>query len=475
MRPVVRFLAICGLGAGIIGGQLAPRTASAAPGGSAHLLDRSRSPGAAGTSAVDAAAFSGMGSLAFRRDDGLYVLDGKSGAAHRVDSSNAVADLSWSADGRWLAYIARDPAKGGAGTLWVVRADGSDRHQVKGLPALVEFAAWSPVANTLAITLDTSAHPASWLWLAAPTGTPRPLSIEAPAATHWTSTSAPSWSPDGTLLAFTASESAPRGAGRSDTIYIAPAGGGRAVSLVTSQGNGIEIAGWWARGGGLLYLLDPMYSASLAADGMQLFSLPIGGRPALLTRSLASTYRFTLGYAEWLRWSPDGRSVLLVAGGGRPVWDGKRLAACDAFGAACHLLPLPAQGVVTLDPARSPDGSRLAYVQAKALTSFGFSGTGAFTAWIQTRTLWLAHPDGTGARQLKAAGTGVYWPHWTPDGRHLLYVRDHAVWLIDSRGGAPVRIASIISTEDDTYGYYGHVDWSGILAYTRGAAKVRGV
>lgn len=476
MRRTVQVLTLCGIGALIAGGQPTPGMGATAPPGhysSVAAIRAVRSPAMAaatsattrGTRADRLAAERGMGSLAFRRDDGLYVLDGADGALHRVTTSKMVASLAWSPDGQWLAYIARDPAHGDPGPLWLVRADGSQRHQVTGLPAGVAFATWSPMNDTLVVSFDSSAHPASGYWLVAPSGQPHPLAVEGP-LTGLTSMSAPVWSPDGKLLAFTASAPASQSGASSDTLYVVASSGGRAIRLVSSAGNGIELAGWWSRGGGLLYWVDPMHSASLAADGMQLFTLPIGGKPELLTRSLAATYHITLGYPDWLRWSSDGRSLLLVAGAGRPVWDGKQIAACDAFGAACQLLPRPAQGTVTLDPALSPDGTRLAYVQAKAVHSFGFSSAGAFNAWIATRTLWLAYPDGSGAHQLTAAGAGIYWPHWAPDGQHLLYVRDHAVWLIDSRGGAPVRLTSIVRTDDDMFGYYGHVDWSSILAYT---------
>jgi hypothetical protein len=55
-----------------------------------------------------------------------------------------------------------------------------------------------------------------------------------------------------------------------------------------------------------LFWLDPYHSQSLAADGMQLFSMPLGGPACPLTTALA----------YWLSWSPSSREVLLVPGAG---------------------------------------------------------------------------------------------------------------------------------------------------------------
>ena len=69
---------------------------------------------------------------------------------------------------------------------------------------------------------------------------------------------------------------------------------------------------------------------------------------------------------------------------------------------------------------------------------------------------------------LRAAGTGIYQPQWAGDGTHLLYRRDNALWLIDIRGGAPVRLVSAFPQAPNLVGFYGYVSWSGKLAWYRG-------
>src|SRR2546430_16747668 len=101
---------------------------------------------------VDVAAFRGQGRLAFLWGNRLYVLDGDAGRLWTLPRTGPVADLSWSQDGHWLAYIATVPSTG-AGPLWLVRFDGRWAHQVTGLRGAVQAVAWSPAADTLAAIL----------------------------------------------------------------------------------------------------------------------------------------------------------------------------------------------------------------------------------------------------------------------------------------------------------------------------------
>ena len=52
------------------------------------------------------------------------------------------------------------------------------------------------------------------------------------------------------------------------------------------------------------------------------------------------------------------------------------------------------------------------------------------------RELWIANRDGADARRVTAAGEGVAAPRWLPDTRHLLFVRDGRVWLLDATHAA---------------------------------------
>jgi TolB protein len=59
---------------------------------------------------------------------------------------------------------------------------------------------------------------------------------------------------------------------------------------------------------------------------------------------------------------------------------------------------------------------------------------------------------------------------WSRDGRHILYVRRRAIWLIDAKRNAATQIVRLSPRSDlwpgDAYGdYYGYTAWSNFLAW----------
>ncbi|MGH2411494.1 MAG: hypothetical protein ACRDGS_14180, partial [Chloroflexota bacterium] len=297
--------------------------------------------------AVNVAALRGQGDLAFTWGTRTYAATAGTNGARMV-ATMAGDNLAWSADGRWLAYIQLDPATYTGTALWLARADGGGAHKVPGLTAIGGFA-WSPTGERLAVSAAPAGRPKSGssVWLASPTTPPHLLASGA---------SGPAWSPDGSLLAIEMGRHGKSGAGSVSTLATIPAGGGPITKHASAQNSGIIFAGWWPNGQGLLYMVDPDFSASIAADGLPLYSVPLRGRPKKLTT--------TLGYKEWLSWAPSGTQFLVVAGAGREIWTSKSLRLCNAGTGACRALPI-SKGRVALDPAWSPDGKHIAYVLAR--------------------------------------------------------------------------------------------------------------
>ncbi len=389
--------------------------------------------------------FKGQGLLAFVWDGLLYVLDGDSGDLTRLSDAGQAREPKWSPDGQWLAYIRYSDARMNDGKLFIVKPDGSWSHEVNVLPMPVnsDEISWLPTSDVLVVANGQG------LYMVRPGDTPDKVNDISGVL-----------SPDGKTIAFVKTlpydEKHPEN--RSDALYVVPASGKEPVQLYVAKESGICITGWWPDSEGLLFQIDPVHSASIMADGVGLYSLPIsGGEPQLLTTSL--------GYPEWLSWSPDGSKLLIVKGTGREIWLNKSLAVCDVkTGESIDLPQRP--GTVSLDPDWSPDGKYIAYVQAVEQKE-DISSAGGVASWEHTRTLWVADADSKNARQIKEAGTDIKRPLWSRDGSHILYLKNNSVWLVNLSGGSPVKIVGTFPDITDSVGYYGYVSWSNILALYR--------
>lgn len=397
-----------------------------------------------GSPDINPAAFKDLGNLAFVWQGLLYVLDGKTGEARQLTESGKAYYPVWSHDGQWLAFVSVTDPQAMSGSLWLVRRDGTQSHQVQGLsePVIGRQFSWSPSADVLAVSGRNG------VWLVPAEGEPR----------QFEGATEPFWSPDGKSLAYSVTLPSDDPVNRSDELYTVAVDGGQPVKHILAPNAGIQVVAWWADGKGLLYWLDPLHSASLAADGMGLMSLRLGNsEPKPLATGLA--------HREWLSFSPQGR-LLMVAGGGRIVWAEKRLAVINVESGSVQELKNPG-GCVALDPSFSPDGRRIAFVAAKNLGSnvWGFSKPDELSTWLATRTLWIENADGSGAHPLQSAGAGVYQPVWSRDGSHIMYVRDNAIWIIGSDGGKPEKVLGNFTEQKDLFGFYGFVSYHDAIAW----------
>ncbi len=389
---------------------------------------------------VNAPAFRGQGKLAFISAGRLYLLDGSAGALRTVATAGAAAAPTWSPSGRWLLYTADR-------RQWLLPADGLHAAavlSVAGTPT------WSPSSDILAVRAQDG------LWWVPSEGPPRRVVSTAIASV--------AWSPDARTLAYSVLR-----ARQNDAVYTISAEGGppREVPLDLSAtrnyqpgaDNGIAVEGWWPNGGGLLLRRNPSHSASIAADGWLLESVPLEGG-AVHTMAKVAPSSLPAG-------SPDGRRLLIVEdfGGGRILWKDKAIAECDVLAGQCRRMPQPA-GTVSLEPAWSTGGKEVAFVRASAGSALSGFGAEAVSAWNGTRSLWVAGADGSSPREITAAGRGVIAPMWSPDGKHILFIRDFSLWLLELSGSASVRIADGLFGGELPPSYYGQINWQGQIAWS---------
>jgi len=188
----------------------------------------------------------------------------------------------------------------------------------------------------------------------------------------------PSWSPDGSLILFTSY----RG-GTGPQVFVMSAAGGRVFAISTRAGNNT--------------------SASYSPDGREIAcTLSLDGNPEiyLLDARGGGPRRLTNQRAidTSPSWSPTGREIAFTSDrGGAP-----QVYVMDREGG--NVRRLTYQVSYTDSPVWSPKGDRIAFV---ARTGSGFD-------------IWLCKADGTDAHPV-VTGFSNENPHWSPDGRHLVY------------------------------------------------------
>lgn len=406
-------------------------------------------PRAAGpVPSVNPAAFAGHGELAFVSRGTLWVLDGATTTLRRVPTPGVTpVDPAFSPDGRWLAFLGMStsrPAGTGSSALWLASGNGRGAHQIRGLQE-VGLAGWNPARDVLAVTARGAA------WLVWPSGRTRAL-VSAPG------TGPAAWSPGGSALAVaTATASA-------STLASYPLTGGRPTVWARLHARGamnylIDPAGWWPHQGiGFWALSD---NASLNADQDPFYVIPAPGtRPRLLGNTLPGNALDQVAAAPTGRLAIDAET----RGGWRVIWQDRNIKICGPAPAACTTLPSP-PSAVTLDPAWSPGGTQLAFIQAPSRASPAFPQH-AVTAWYNAHQLWVYTTASRSLRKLDASGAAV--PAWSADGHSLLYIARDGIWLLPRLTGRPVRIATPLYTPGNWPSYYGQVDWIPRFAWWSG-------
>lgn len=405
-----------------------------------------RRPGPGGpVPSVNVAAFAGHGELAFVSRGALWVLDGATMTLRLVAAPEMrPANPVFSSDGRWLAFAAIRPGPpvpaALASTVWLAHGDGSGVHPIG--PGLGLSGGWSPAADVLAVTAGNTIR------LISPSGQARTLA-RAPGL------DSAAWSPDGSALAVAA------GSASASTLVSYPVAGGRPatwlhLSARSSMNYMIGLAGWWRPGIGFW---ASGRCASCNADGDPLFVIPSpGARPRLLGTTLAGSgvAVAATGQLALVNNSPSGL--------GRLIWQGKHVEVCGARATGCAGVPSP-PGTVTLDPAWSPGGTTLAFVQAPYRASPAFPQQ-AVARWYDAHQLWLYHPVTRSLRLLDAPGAAD--PAWSANGKSLLYVARDGIWLLPRISGQPARIATPLFQPANWPAYYGQVGWTAQFAWWPG-------
>jgi Tol biopolymer transport system component len=278
------------------------------------------------------------------------------------------------------AYLYLVSLAGGAPRPLLSRAE-ADRLVSVSAPA------WSPDGKLIAFTAGCPSC-ASKLYVVSSTGTGLRMIPTGPGGV-----SSPSWAPDGTAIVLT------RQRGEQQFIVAAHLHIGR-VWLVNGEpadADNFDSTPAWSPDGKSI-----VFAREIHHEDVTLWVVPaVGGKPRPLIR------RDTAFDQSHPQWSPDGRRVVFMQSVLPSVtWD------LFVFNRATRTVTqLTNDATNEYDPAWSPDGR-----------SIVFAGDAASRAGF--RSLYVIGADGSGLRRITASTTDDdSMPTWSPDGSVIIFVR----------------------------------------------------
>lgn len=308
---------------------------------------------------------------------------------HDIYVSDYADSLTWSPDGRWIAFSGSFHEQVG---LWVVRADGRDLRFVADRG---RAPAWWPTGSSIAFVADVregASYYTSIDTVDVAGGRRRRL-------TQRQIDDAPSWSPDGRSLAFVRWHE-----GTAD-LYRIEAIGGAPQPLVSSLPGVIRRPAWSPGGGALVF------TGGGGELPFEVFTVSAtGGRVR------------RLGSAELATWSPNGRRIAVAEGAAVYVMnaDGTRRRKVQDDGARAQLFGAPVW---------SADGRRLLFSSARSDNDY---------------ELFVVDADGSRRRQITRNNVDDVLPAWSPSRKRIAFVRKaggrSAIWIVSATGTNPRRL-----------------------------------
>jgi Tol biopolymer transport system component len=351
------------------------------------------------------------------------------------------------------------------GHVFTVRADGTDLRQLTDGPAHASYPTWSPDGTRIAYHEWTPDGADALVVMDAGGGDRRTLATQAQVSRDCNSYfDRPAWAPDGSSLLFLTRDGC---SGGFDLAIVAADGSSPATRLLAPGLN--SLLGTWSpdgtrlaylasegTGNAGLYVADVTPAAALAGDVRGRLIAPDLG-PDLPTVAFEDEFSAP-------RWSPDGTELAVAAipGGGFYLVDADGIYIVEADGSGQRLLAERAG-----DPTWSPDGRQVAFHRTVDPSEY----VNDRPCTVRT---WIIDADGTHQRQLPELGDGCGRPpQWSPDGTRLASVlivfEPDAPPMIDtgdSSVGVPFHLGFVMvdGSSDPVIVQKGYGSWQPVVA-----------
>ena len=211
----------------------------------------------------------------------LVRYDAKSGQFLPYLEGASISDVSFSVDGRWLAYVTYP-----GNILWRSRVDGTQKLQLTStVPEFANMPRWSPDGKQIAFSGGDPGHPTSMYVISADGGTPRLLSVGG------FDVLSPSWMPDANSI-----------------VFIDASGSGAAVGVIKMVNtNTLQVT--------TVPDSKDLFAAVASPDGRYIAGASIDGQKLMVydfgARRWSELLKMTTGSANW---SQDSKYIYFDTG-----------------------------------------------------------------------------------------------------------------------------------------------------------------
>ena len=415
--------------------------------------------------------------------------------------------LAWSGDGEWIAFNAGPD--GGHLRIYLISSAGGETRQVPGIP-WEGGSSWgsqislSTDGRTLAFTHLDPRHPDSLRGAESlytmPVEGGEAVRLASPQSEVAWREMAPSYSPDGSLLAFARRVEVDDPETPSYQLWVKPVDGGPPVLVADSTQ--VRYPPVWSPNSRLLAFIRPaaesrgrddVWVSSIAGDGQpvgapRVFSLPqrawhiSGWTPGdelaafmeAETRAALYTVPVEGGRAMQItpndlvfhpRWTPDGKTVVYRGGS---TW----LAAVPAEGGEPSEIGIDSPRVTPVLPGGglhvSPDGRKILF-------------SGYRVGGPRGVDIWTIPVEGGLPTPITDSPTQDRYPCWGPGGESIAFIRYrivsetegfHNLYLVPSAGGEP-RAITVDADSVTSAAFAFSPDGESLAYFSNGALKVR--